>query len=316
MKLGAALGRWLDMPIGASRSAWRRFWSDTALAYLLLLPTLLVLGTFNFYPVVKAFLISLHDWPTITFDPPRFIGLDNYRELLRDEAFWKAVKNTFVYVLGTVPTTVILALGIALLLNRKIRLRAFYRLAFFTPYVTNAVAVSIVWAWIFHDQWGLLNDLLRWLHIAPQKWLLDPKWTMFNLIVMSVWKSLGYTVVIFLAGLQNVDRQLIGAARVDGANDRQVFWYVTWPLLTPTTFFVTITSMINAFKVFTEVFVLYGGKAGPADSGMTIVFFIYEIFRIDRRAGYASAAAYLLFFMVLAFTMVQLWYAKRRVHYD
>jgi multiple sugar transport system permease protein len=201
-------------------------------------------------------------------------------------------------------------------LNQAIRFRAFYRLAVFVPYVTTAVAISMVWAWIFHDQWGLLNYMLGWFHIPKQQWLLDPKWTMFTIIVVAIWKSLGYTVVIFLGGLQNIDRELVNAARVDGANEGQVFRHVTWPMLTPTTFFITITSIINAFKVFTEIWVMYGGKPGPLREGVTIVFYIYEKAWDDKLMGFASAAAYILFFMVLAVTIFQFWYAKKRVHYS
>ncbi|MFZ5814087.1 MAG: carbohydrate ABC transporter permease [Bacillota bacterium] len=313
MKFGATLGKWLDMPVGGTKATWRRFWSDTGLAYLYLLPTLVILGTFNIYPVIRAFVISLYDYRLRTQE---YIGLANYRELFTDPQFWTAVKNTMIFVAGTVPIEIILALGVALLLNRPLRGRAFYRLAFFVPYVTTVVAIAMVWLWIYHDQWGLLNHILGWFGVTPQKWLLDPKWTMFTIILMSIWKSLGYTVVIFLAGLQNMDRELYNAAKVDGANDRQVFWHVTWPLLTPTTFFVSITSIIGAFKVFTEIFVLYGGKPGPLRVATTIVFYIYEKAWDDYRMGYASAAAYALFFLVLAVTIIQLWYARRRVHYS
>ncbi len=313
MKWGATLGKWLDMPIGSTRSTWRRFWADTGLAYVYLLPTLLVLGTFSIYPVIRAFVISLYDWRIRTQE---YIGFENYRTVLTDPLFWQSVKNTLIFVAGTVPLEILLALGVAMLLNRQIRFRSFYRLAFFLPYVTTVVAVAMVWLWIYHDQWGLLNSILGWFGVAPQKWLLDPKWTMMTIIILSIWKSLGYTVVIFLAGLQNMDKELFNAAKVDGANDRQVFWNVTWPLLTPTTFFVSITSIIGAFKVFTEIFVLYGGKPGPQRVATTIVFYVYEKAWDDWKMGLASAASWALFFMVLAVTIIQLWYARKRVHYD
>ncbi|HEY3364633.1 MAG TPA: sugar ABC transporter permease [Symbiobacteriaceae bacterium] len=314
MKLGATLGRGLNMPVGSTKFAWRKFWADSALAYLFLLPTLAVLATFSFYPVVRAFTLSLYDWG---LSPDKeFIGFQNYVEVFHDKVFWLAVRNTAVYIIGTVPVQIILALGVALLLNQKIRFRPFYRLAFFVPYITTATAISMVWLWIYHDQWGLLNYILGWFGADPKKWLLDPRYTMMTIIVIGIWKIIGYTVVIFLAGLQNVDRELYNAARVDGANDWQGFWHVTWPLLSPTTFFVSITSMIGAFKVFTEIFVLYGGKPGPLRAGTTMVFYVYEAAFQDHRMGYASAAAYILFFMVLFVTFFQLWYAKKHVHYD
>ncbi|MGE5676192.1 MAG: carbohydrate ABC transporter permease [Mycobacterium leprae] len=316
MKLGASIGQALDMPVGSSKWGWRRFWSDSALAYLFLLPTLAVLGTFSFYPVVKAAILSFYNYDAMNpYDVP-FVGLANYKEVLTDPVFWKAVGHTMIYVVGTVPAQILIALGVALLLNQKLKFRAFYRLSFFIPYITTVVAVSMVWLWIYHDQWGLLNYFLSWFHISPQKWLLDPRWTMLTIIVMSVWKMSGYTMLLFLGGLQNVDKELYNAARVDGANDWQGFWKITWPLLSPTTFFITITSLIGAFKVFTEIFVLYGGSPGPTRAGTTIVFYIYEAAFKDHRMGFASAAAYVLFFMVLAVTIFQMWYARKRVHYS
>lgn len=315
MGVWAAVGKWFDLPVGSRWSTWRKFLSDSALAYIFLAPTLLVLGTFSLYPVVRAFVLSLYNWDMISPDK-QFILFDNYKELFSDPLFWISVKNTLIFVLGTVPLEIIIALCIALLLNQKLQFRAFYRLAFFVPYITTVVAIAIVWLWIYHDQWGLLNHILSWFGVERQLWLLDPKWTMFNVIVMSIWKSIGYTIVIFLAGLQAVDKEMYAAAKVDGASALQIFRFVTWPLLTPTTFFVSITAMIGAFKVFTELFVLYGGKPGPMRVGSTIVFYIYEKAWGDYRMGYASAAAYILFFMVLAVTFFQLWYAKKRVHYS
>lgn len=315
MRFRTTAGQWLDLPVGSPRSTWRRFWRDSALAYLFLLPALLVLGTFSFYPVLRALILSLYDWDLISPDR-KLVLFRNYQELLADPLFWRSVRNTLLYVAGTVPLEIALALGAALLLNQALHLRAFYRLAFFVPYVTTVVAIAMVWAWIFHDQWGLLNHILGWFGLPPQKWLLDPRWTLFTIIAMSVWKSVGYTTVLFLAGLQNMDRELKNAALVDGASNWQVFRYITWPLLTPTTFFVSITSIIGAFKVFTEIFVLYGGKPGPLRAGTTIVFYIYEKAWGDFRMGYAAAAAHVLFVMVLAVTLLQFWYARRRVHYS
>ncbi|HLO01817.1 MAG TPA: sugar ABC transporter permease [Symbiobacteriaceae bacterium] len=315
MALRTSIARGLNLPEGATRAGWRRFWRETSLAYTLLLPALIVLGLFSFYPVLRALQLSLLDWDMIS-ESSTFVGLANYRELLHDPLFWKAVKNTLIYIIGTVPIEIALALGVAMLLNQKLKGIGFYRLAFFLPHVTTVVAISMVWAWIYHDQYGLLNTMLGWFGIPGQKWLLDPKWTMFTIILMSVWKTLGYTAVIFLAGLQGLDKQLQEAATVDGANRWQTFRHVSWPLLSPTTFFVSITSVIGAFKVFSEIFVLYGGQPGPLREGITIVFYIYEKAWSEYRMGYASAAAYVLFFMVLAVTFFQLWYGKRRVHYD
>ncbi len=315
MKILASVGKWFDLPVGSSRYTWRRFWGDSLLAYLFLLPSLLVLGTFTFYPVIRAGILSLYD-ANMAGTVKEWIGLGNYKEVLTDEAFWVAIKNTFIFVIGTVPIEIMLALGVAVLLNKGLKARALYRLAFFLPHITTTVAISMVWLWIYHEQYGLLNHILGWFGVSPAKWLLDPKYTMVTIIILSIWKTLGFTSVIFLSGLQNVDKELYNAAKVDGANDRQVFWNVTWPMLSPTTFFVSITSVIGAFKIFTEIFVLYGGKPGPLRVANTIVFYIYEAAWGDFRAGFASAASYVLFFLVLAVSMFQLWYAKRHVHYS
>jgi multiple sugar transport system permease protein len=316
MRVGTTIGKWLEMPIGGTRFAWRKFWLDSTIAYLFLLPTILVITLFSFYPVLRALYISFFDLNFLNMSAKEFIGFANYKEVLTDPDFWMAVKNTIIFVLGTVPVQTALALGIALLLNQKLRGVKMYRFAFFVPHITLVTAISMVWLWIYHEQYGLLNYLLSLFGAHPQRWLLDPKWTMFTIILMSIWKTLGYTAVLFLAGLQNVDKELYNAAKVDGANNRQMFRHVTWPMLTPTTFFVTITSLIGSFKVFNEIFVLYGGQPGPVRAGLTMVFYIYEKAWTDYRAGFASAAAYLLFLMVLGVTLVQLWYSKRRVYYD
>lgn len=315
MGLWTSIAKGLNLPLGASRTGRRRFWRETGLAYTLLLPALIIIGLFSFYPVFRALQLSLLDWDMIS-PVSTYVGLDNYKELLKDPLFWKAVRNTLIYIAGTVPVEIILALGVAMLLNQKIKGIGLYRLAFFLPHVTTVVAISMVWAWIYHDQYGLLNTVLKWVGLPAQKWLLDPKWTMFTIILMSVWKTLGYTAVIFLAGLQGLDKELQAAAKVDGATGWQIFRHVNWPLLSPTTFFVSITSIIGAFKVFSEIFVLYGGQPGPLREGITIVFYIYEKAWQESRMGYASAGAYVLFFMVLIVTFLQLWYARRRVHYD
>lgn len=322
MKSGSSLGKWLDMPVGASKATWRKFWQDSALAYVFLLPSIVILGAFSFYPVVKAFIMSLYEWKALS-PVHTFIGFENYQTILggffdfsRDHEFRRAIWNTFVYILGTVPAEIALALGIAMLLNKKLKFRPFYRLAFFTPYVTTVVAVAIVWRWIYDERFGLLKQILSWVGIDSPMWLLDPNWSMFTIILVAIWKSIGYTTVIYLAGLQNVDKELMNAAQVDGANSWQTFRHVTWPLLSPTTFFVAITSLIGAFKVFTEIFVLYSGQPGKGRSALTIVYYIVEQARDKYDLGMAAAGGYLLFFLVIAVTLIQLWYAKKHVHYD
>lgn len=306
----ASLARWLDYPVGEGRAATRRFWRETALAYLYLLPNLVIIGAFGLYPVVRALDLSLYDWDMVS-PVKAFVGLANYRELLGDPEFWRAVRNTALYVACTVPASIALALGSALVLHQPLAGRAFYRLAFFIPYVSTVVAVAMVWGWIFHDRWGLLNHLLGLVGLPPQRWLLDPRWSLLAVIVFSVWKSLGYNVVLFLAGLTQIDRELYAAARVDGAGGWRLFRHITWPLLFPTTFFVSVIATIAAFKVFTEVYVLFGGRAGPMESALTIVFYIYQKGFSQWNMGLASAGSCVLFFIILACTLVQMWYGRR-----
>lgn len=293
----------------------RKLWRETAWAYALLAPALAVITLFHLYPLLRSVQLSLFDWNFVR-PHQHFIGLQNFGQILQDPVFWKAVRNTFIYVIGTVPIEIALALSIAALLNRKLAGIGLYRIAYFLPHITTVVAIAAVWRWLYHEEYGLFNQLLPMVGIDPIKWLSDPTWTMPTIIIMSIWKSLGYTAMIFLAGLQGLDKELGNAARIDGANSVQVFRYVTWPMLTPTTFFVSITSIIGAFKVFSEVYVLYGGSPGPLREGITLVFYVYEKAWGEYKMGYASAGALLLFLLVMAISGLQFWYARRRVHYD
>ncbi len=229
---------------------------------------------------------------------------------------FKALVNTTYYVILTVPIGLSLALLMALLLNSNIKFRAFFRTAFFIPFVTSAVAVGLIWKWIYNDDIGLLNYLLSFLGLDPVKWLKDAKWTIPTVSIVSIWHNVGYNATIFLAGLQNIDTFYYEAADVDGASNLQKFLYITWPLLTPTTFFLTIVSVIGAFKVFQQVFILYDGLPGPyGNSGMTMVYYVFDMFYRQQRMGIASAAAYLLFIIILVFTFIQYRVGDKVVEY-
>ncbi|HOO75594.1 MAG TPA: sugar ABC transporter permease, partial [Tepiditoga sp.] len=230
--------------------------------------------------------------------------------------FIKSIWNTAYYVFLSTPITIFLALLVALLLNTKIRGKTFFRTVYFIPFVTSVVAISLVWQWIFNDN-GLLNYILGFFGLSKTLWLKDEVYTIPTIAMISVWKMLGYYSVIFLSGLQNIDKSYYEAANVDGANSWHKFKYITWPLLSPTTFFIMIVSMIGAFKVFSEVFVLYSGMPGPYNnSGLTVVYYIYDKFYSQQRMGEASAAAYVLFAIIIMFSIVQLKAGKKRVHYD
>ncbi len=230
--------------------------------------------------------------------------------------FLKALYNTTYYVLLSVPATIVISLGIALLLNSNINFNALFRTSYFIPFVTSVVAISLVWQWIFNDDYGLLNYILSIFGGGKIAWLKDERWTIPTIAIVSIWKTVGYDAVIFLAGLQNIDKSYYEAAEVDGASHFQKFYYITWPLLSPTTFFLTIVSFIGAFKVFTQVFVLYQGLPGPYNnSGLTMVYYVFDLFYNQQRMGIACAAAYLLFGVILIFTMMQFRLGRKMVEY-
>ena len=242
--------------------------------------------------------------------------MDYFLEAQEKNLFVKALVNTGYYVILTVPTTIVLALGVALLLNSNIKLRTFFRTAYFIPFVTSVVAVSLVLKWIFNDLYGLLNYFLSLFGMEGIAWLKDEKWTIPTIAMVSIWKTVGYDAVIFLAGLQNIDKFYYEAAEVDGATTWQKFKHITWPLLSPTTFFLLIVSLISSFKVFTEVYILYDGLPGPYNnSGMTMVYYVFDRFYQQQRMGIACAAAYILFAIILIFTGLQFWAGRRAVEY-
>jgi len=292
----------------------RKYLEESLTAYLYLLPATVILITFHFAPVFYAFYVSLLDWNYISPNPT-FVGLGNYAALLKDADFLTSLLNTVYYVVGTVPTSMAVALFVAVLLNQKIRGLAWYRTAYFLPVITAANAVAIVWFWIYHpDYSGLLNGLLDKVGLPIQSWLLDPKWAMPCIIAMSIWKGLGYNVVIFLAGLQNISAEYYEAAQIDGARGWQIFRHITWPLLSPTTFFVLIISVIGSFQVFSQVYVMTRG--GPLKSTLVVVYYLYKIGFEDFRMGYASSMAYALFVVIFVLTLLQRKYIGSRVHYQ
>jgi len=302
----------------------RKLIGESLEAYLYLLPAFVVLGVFTFYPVVRAFQISLYRWPVI--GPKTFVGFGNYLKLIGDREFWMALRNTSYYVLGSVPLTLALAILVAVLLNSRIRGRVIARVAFFIPYITPMVAATVVWRWVYDRDYGLLNYLLELLekalghlgltvNLGPVDWLNEPRLAIPILIVIGIWQYVGYQAIILLAGLQNIDRQFYDAAKVDGANTWHLFRYITVPLLTPQIFFLLIISMIGAFQLFTQVFILFVGNPGPRDSAMTIVFYIYEKAFREFYMGVASAAAYILFGIIFLLTLIQFRLSRRWVFY-
>ena len=300
------------MQNGAAVPRIRRGLSKNArnhlVAYSFLAPNLIGFAVFTLIPLVFALVLSFMSWDGA--NPLHFAGFDNFARLINDDIFKRSVVNTAIYTVGVVPLTLAAALGLAILLNQKVRGRNFFRTVTFFPYVASLVAVAAVWNFIFNPSRGPVNGFLNMLTGIPYEqlpgWGADKNWQMFTVILFSVWKNMGYYMVIYLAGLQGVNPELYEAASLDGASSWQRFRNVTLPQLAPTTFFVTMILIINSFKVYDIFIMLFaGGDNQLADSTRVIVYQIYNTAFRSTNYGYASAMAVVLFFIVLAVTLVQ-----------
>jgi len=279
----------------------------TNAAWLFLAPALALIGVFFFLPVAAALLLSLTDfdiYAVASSENTRFVGLHNYVQLLKTPLFWSSLKNTFYFALVGGPLTIAVSLGAALLVNSKlVRWRSFFRTIYFTPFVTTLVAVAIVWRYLYHTRYGLLNYALGALGVGPIDWLGDPHWAMPAIILMAVWKNFGYNMLIFIAGLQSIPDELYDAANVDGAGPVRQFLNVTLPMLGPTLLFVGVITMIGYFQLFAEPYVMTQG--GPLRSTTSVVLYMYEEGFRWWRMGYAAAIAFVLFIVILIATLVQ-----------
>ncbi|RYE10959.1 MAG: sugar ABC transporter permease [Hyphomicrobiales bacterium] len=268
---------------------------------VLLLPSLIGMGAFYILPVISSLVLSFSKWDLLT--PIQWIGIGNYVRAVSDPAVQQALRNTLTFILGYLPAVVSIGLGIALLLNRRLKGRTIFRAIYFVPVVTSWVAVSLVWKWLLNPQYGLINWLLSLIGIQGPGWLFDPSWAMSGVILATIWKDIGFVTVIYLAGLQEIPENLIEASEIDGANAWQKFWSITWPLLAPTTFFVTTISLISSFQVFDQVFIMTNG--GPVGSTTTMVQLIYKNAFGYGQMGYASAISWVLFALIFTVTLAQ-----------
>jgi multiple sugar transport system permease protein len=281
-------------------------------AWLFLAPSLVLFAIFTAIPVISAFFISFTQWNL--FNEVTWVGLGNYIGLAHDEIFAKVLGNTGYFVLVSVPVQIALALACALALNRGLKGQTFFRVVYFLPVVTSTIAAALVWAWLFNSNFGLINAGLSLAGVTDlPKWMGSTRWAMPAIIIVSIWQNLGYAMVLFLAGLQNIGKDVHDAAALDGATGWDRFWHITLPLLSPTTFFVLVISIIGSFQVFELVLVMT--KAGPANATNTLVYYIYQNGFQFYQMGYASAAAMVLFLIVLIFTLVQYKLQRRWVHY-
>lgn len=268
---------------------------------------------FQLLPVAASLVVSLTNWSGL--NAPKFLGLDNYKELFTaDDTFWPSLKNTVIFTLVVVVLTIFIGLGLAVLCNQKIRGIGIFRTLYYSPAVTNVVAIGFVWFWLYNPDNGLFNSTLKTIGIDGPAWLSDTRTALIAVIIVALWQGVGYPMVILLAGLQSIDQSLIEAATVDGASAWRRFWSVVFPLLTPSLFFLTITQFITSFQVFGIIYVMTSG--GPNNATSVFIFQIYEAAFGHGRLGYASAMGWVLFVIVGVVTAIQWKMEKRWVHYD
>lgn len=286
--------------------------TDGLAAGIFLFPSLLVFGIFVFFPLVYTFWLSATDWNLISPDK-NFLAFGNYLRLLRDSLFWRVLANTAIFSVSVVVLAVSLGLFIAVSINRKIAARTMYRTMIFLPYVTATSAMALVWLWIFDPQYGFLNMVLRSFGIHGPEWLGSTSWAMPAIVIMTVWRFTGYIMLLYLGGLQSINGELLEAASVEGASRTAIFWKITFPLLSPTTLFVVITTLITMLQNFETVYIMTQG--GPVNSTNMLVLYIYQNAFQYFEAGYASAVSVLLFLMMIGLTAIQLGSSKKWVTY-
>ena len=275
-------------------------------------PSLVGLTVFSIIPILASLGLTFYEWDLLT--PPHFVGLGNFQRLIHDRNFWSALAHTLYFIVGYIPLVMVIALGVAVILNQKLRGVILFRAAFFIPVVSAWVAVALLWKWIFNPKFGIVNYLLGLVGIQGPTWLFDPQWAMPAIIITSVWKDIGFIMVMFLAGLQGIPVEYYDAAAIDGAGSWQRFRHITLPLLSPTTFFALIISLIHSFQVFDQVWIMTGG--GPAGATSVLVEQIVKNAFDYSRMGYAAALSWVLFLFVFAATALQMVLQKQWVIYD
>lgn len=295
-------------PVGSR--GWRR--ALTILFFLL--PSVVCILLVTIVPMVGATWVSLHKWNLIS--PMKWVGLDNYRAVLTDERTWTSLSYTLYYVAGYLPLVYFGGLGLALALNVALKGRSIFRLIYFLPVVTSWVVAAILWQWLLQPSSGMVNHLLGLVGIPGPGWYTDPNWTMPSVILASAWKDVGFIMIIMLAGLQSIPADLMEAAAVDGASLWQRFWRITFPLLTPTSFFVVVTAVIGGLQVFDQVYVMTTDYRGGNNATKVVVGQIYDLTFRYGRAGEASALSWVLFLSILLFTVILIRGQRRWVNYD
>jgi multiple sugar transport system permease protein len=275
--------------------------------YIFISPNIIVFAAFMLFPILFAFYMSFHEWSLIGV--PQFNGLDNYVRMVHDELFWQSLGHTVVFTAGTVPTSIALGLAAAMLLNRELPARGLLRSVIFLPVIVSGVVTALVAAWIFNDNYGVINSLLKAAGLEPIPWLSSPTWAMPSIIITTLWIRIGFCMVVYLAGLQGIPSEYYDAAQVDGASGWRQFRHITWPLLAPTTFLLLVINVIFSFHVFDLIYVMTGG--GPGFSTTVLVQYIYESAFASREMGYASAMGIVLYLLIVVLTVFQ-WRVSRQ----
>jgi multiple sugar transport system permease protein len=279
-------------------------------AWLYLAPAIILLSIFVFYPTLRLFFDSFYSWDGMS--ERTYVGIQNYRMLIEDDEFRQTVKNSFIFIIGSVPTGMAISLVMALLIQKHLIGQGIFRTIFFAPVVTSLVAAGLVFVWLLNYDFGVLNMMLEKLGLAKVPWLVDDKYAMLSVIIMTIWKDAGYNMILFLAGLNNISESYYEAARIDGAGSWKIFWKITWPLLMPTTFFILVVRIIFSFRTFEQIYAMT--KGGPVGSTTVFVYYIYEKAFKYFEMGYASAAAIALLLIVLVLTYIQFKFVKHEKH--
>lgn len=283
---------------------------ETIAGYLFVLPNLIGFTIFGLFPIAFALYIAFTDWNLSS--APQFIGLKNFQTMMTDRLFWLSLRNSFYYTFGAVPLGVFAAFWLALLMNRKLPGMVIFRTAAFLPQITLTVAVAVVWSWIYHPEFGLANFMLKLIGVQGPRWIYSSAWAMPAVIIMSNWQGIGFATLILLAGLQGVPEELHEAASIDGASGWQKLRFVTVPLLSPTIFFVIVTSLIGAFQAFDQFYILT--KGGPANATTPLTLYIFQNGFQFFKMGYGAALSFVLFVIILIITFIQWRLANRWVY--
>ncbi|MEH7123676.1 sugar ABC transporter permease [Bacillus sp. JJ1773] len=280
--------------------------------YAMISPAIVIFCLFFIYPIGYMIYLSMHEWNFVSPDK-QFVGLQNFTTLFAEREFIEVMQNTFIYTALTVSLTIIISLILALWLNRNGTVYSFVQGAIFSPHIISLVSVSMLWMWLMDTDYGLLNWVLNLFGLSNVSWLTDPSTSLFSLVIVAVWKGIGFNTLIFIAGLQSIPRDMYEAAQLDGSSKLSTFWKITLPMLSPTLFFLTIISLIGSFQVFETISIMTQG--GPINSTNTFVYYIYEYGFRYFKIGYSSAAGVLLLIIVGLLTILYFKLLGKRVHY-